>query len=101
MAKKSKIAKNEQRIKLTRKYYAKRMELKTIINDPEVPQEEKDLAYSRIRKIPRNANPNRVMNRCRITGRTRAVYRKFGVSRITLREMANNGLLPGVTKSSW
>jgi small subunit ribosomal protein S14 len=58
-------------------------------------------AFDKLRKLPRDANPNRVMNRCRATGRPRAVYRKFGLSRITLREMASQGLIPGVTKASW
>lgn len=101
MAKKSSIAKNEKRTKLANKYYAKRMELKKIIANPETPYEERMLAFDKLRKLPRNANPVRVQSRCRVTGRPRAVYRKFGISRITLREMASNGLIPGMTKSSW
>lgn len=101
MAKKSSIAKNEKRAKLANKYYAKRMELKAIILNPEVSYEEQQAAYAKLRKLPRDANPARVMNRCRVTGRPRAVYRKFGLSRITLREMASEGLIPGMTKASW
>ncbi len=101
MAKKSSIAKNEKRIKMANKYYAKRMELKKIILNPETSYEDQQAAYAKIRKLPRDANPTRIMNRCRVTGRPRAVYRKFGLSRITLREMASEGLIPGMTKASW
>ncbi len=101
MAKKSSIAKNEKRIKLANKYYAKRMELKKIILDPKTSFEDQEAAFTKLRKLPRDANPTRIMNRCRVTGRPRAVYRKFGLSRITLREMASEGLIPGMTKASW
>ena len=101
MAKKSSLAKNEKRIKLAAKHYAKRMQLKEIILNPESSYEDREAAYTKLRKLPRDANPVRVQNRCSITGRPRAVYRKFGISRITLREMASNGLIPGVTKASW
>jgi small subunit ribosomal protein S14 len=101
MAKKSAIAKNQKRMKLADKYYAKRMELKAIILDPKTSYEDQQAAYAKLRKLPRDANPVRVMNRCRVTGRPRAVYRKFGLSRITLREMASEGLIPGMTKASW
>ena len=101
MAKTSKIAKNEQRKKTVLKYSAKRKELKEIVRNPEIPYEERMIAFDRLRKLPRDANPNRIVNRCRMTGRARAVYRKFGLSRIALREMASQGLIPGVTKSSW
>lgn len=101
MAKKSAIAKNEKRAKLANKYYAKRVELKAIILDPKTSYEDQQAAYAKLRKLPRDANPVRVQNRCRVTGRPRAVYRKFGLSRITLREMASNGLIPGMTKASW
>ncbi len=101
MAKTSSIAKNEKRMKLANKYYARRMELKAIILNPETSYEEQQAAYAKLRKFPRDANPVRVQNRCRVTGRPRAVYRKFGISRITLREMASEGLIPGMTKASW
>jgi small subunit ribosomal protein S14 len=101
MAKTSAIAKNEKRIKLANKYYAKRMELKKIILNPETSYEDQQAAYVKLRKLPRDASPTRIMNRCRVTGRPRAVYRKFGLSRITLREMASEGLIPGMTKASW
>jgi small subunit ribosomal protein S14 len=101
MAKKSAVAKNEKRAKLANKHYAKRMELKAIILNPKSSFEEVEAAYTKLRKLPRDANPVRVQNRCRVTGRPRAVYRKFGISRITLREMASQGLIPGMTKASW
>ena len=101
MAKKSSIAKNEKRAKLANKYYAKRVELKAIILDPKTSYEDQQAAYAKLRKLPRDANPTRIMNRCRVTGRPRAVYRKFGLSRITLREMASEGTIPGMTKASW
>lgn len=101
MAKKSSIAKNAKRMKLANKYYAKRMELKEVIRNPELSYDERMIAFDRLRKLPRDANPVRIRNRCRVTGRPRAIYRKFGLSRITLREMASQGLIPGVTKASW
>jgi len=101
MAKTSKIAKNEQRQKLVKKYYARRTELKAVIQNPETSYEDRLDAYAKLRKLPRDSNPVRVTSRCRLTGRPRAVYRKFGLSRITFREMASEGLIPGVTKASW
>ena len=101
MAKTSSIVKNEKRKKMANKYYAKRIELKTIIHNPKTSYEDRMAAFDKLRKLPRNANPIRVQSRCRVTGRPRAVYKKFGLSRITLREMASNGLIPGMTKASW
>jgi len=101
MAKTSSVVKNTKRMKMVDKYFAKRMELKEIIRNPKTSYEDRMNAFEKLRKLPRNANPVRVQRRCRVTGRTRAVYRKFGLSRITLREMASNGLIPGMTKASW
>ncbi len=101
MAKTSKIAKNEQRKALVAKYAEKRAKLKAIIRDPKVPFADKQLAMSALAKLPRNSNPGRVRNRCVLTGRPRGYYRKFGLSRIALRELALRGELPGVTKASW
>lgn len=101
MAKTSSIVKNEKRQKMADKYFAKRVALKKIIANPETSFEDRMAAFDKLRKLPRNANPIRVQKRCRVTGRTRAVYRKFGVSRIVLREMASQGLIPGMTKASW
>lgn len=101
MAKKSKIAKNEQRKALVAKYAAKRAALKAIVRDPKTAPADQQLAIEALAKLPRNANPTRIRNRCNITGRPRAYYRKFGLSRIALRELALRGELPGVTKASW
>jgi small subunit ribosomal protein S14 len=101
MAKTSSIVKNEKRMKMANKYFAKRMELKKIISNPKTSNEARMAAFDTLRKLPRNANPIRVQSRCRVTGRPRGVYQKFGLSRITLREMASNGLIPGMTKASW
>jgi small subunit ribosomal protein S14 len=101
MAKKSKIVKNQKRIACAAKYYERRIELKKIIRNPESAPEDRMAAVRKLRKLPLDANPNRIMNRCSVTGRPHAVYRKFGLSRITLREMASNGQIPGMTKASW
>ena len=101
MAKKSKIAKNEQRIRCAAKYRERRIELKKIIKSPSTSPEDRMAAVRKLRKLPLDANPNRIMNRCSVTGRPHAVYRKFGISRITLREMASQGKIPGMTKASW
>ena len=101
MAKTSKIVKNEKRIKMAAKYRDLRVELKATIQNPQTSPQDRAAAVTRLRKLPRDANPNRIMNRCSVTGRPRAVYRKFGLSRITLREMASEGLIPGMTKASW
>ncbi len=101
MAKKSSIAKNERRKRLVAQYRTKRAELKAIIKDPKTPEEERDLAFLNLQKLPRNASPVRVRNRCVLTGRPRGYYRKFGLSRIALRDLALRGELPGVIKASW
>ena len=101
MAKKSKVVKNIQRQELVDRYRNRRLKLKSIVNDPNSSYAEKRLAYQKLEKMPRDANPIRVRNRCNLTGRPRGVYRRFGLSRISLREMANNGLIPGVSKASW
>jgi len=101
VAKQGKINHNNLRKKLVAKYAAKRAELKRICKDPLSPDAERELARRALEKLPRNSNPNRVRNRCALTGRSRAYYRKFGLSRIALRELAHKGELPGVTKSSW
>jgi len=101
MAKKSKVVKNQKRIACAKKYYAKRMELKAIISNPDSEPADRMAAVRKLRSLPLDANPNRIMNRCSVTGRPHAVYRKFGLSRITLREMASEGKIPGMTKASW
>ena len=101
MAKKSKIARNEHRKRMVEQYRERRLELKAVIKDPNRSQEEREGAYKMLRKLPRDASPTRVRNRCNLTGRPRGFYRKFGLSRIALRDLALRGDLPGVVKSSW
>jgi|TARA_B100000927_G_C16458460_1_gene466865 small subunit ribosomal protein S14 len=101
MAKKSMIVKNEKRIACANRYYEKRITLKKLISDPKTLPEDRMKAIKKLRSLPLDANPNRIMNRCSVTGRPHAVYRKFKLSRITLREMASQGKIPGMTKSSW
>ena len=101
MAKLSSINKNERRKKLVEKNAAKYAKLKAIANDESRDETERLIARLKMAELPRNGNPTRVRNRCEITGRSRAYYRKFRLSRIMLRELANKGLIPGVVKSSW
>jgi small subunit ribosomal protein S14 len=101
MAKKSSIQRNLKRQRLVAKFAAKKAELKKILKDPNTSDEAFFDAQRKLSKIPRNASKIRVRNRCSITGRPRAYIREFGVSRITFRELALDGKLPGVTKSSW
>ncbi|MCA9514050.1 MAG: 30S ribosomal protein S14 [Myxococcales bacterium] len=101
MAKTGKINHNEYRKKLAAKYAPKRAELKRIIQDPKMPEAERILARQALEKLPRNSNPNRIRNRCNATGRPRAYYRKFGLCRVALRDLALKGELPGVLKASW
>lgn len=101
MAKISKVVKNEKRKKLVAKYAGKRAELKKIINNPQSSIEEVDAAVVKLQEIPRDASPTRVKNRCSQTGRPRGYLRKFGISRVALRELALKGQIPGVVKSSW
>ena len=101
MAKTSKIQKNDLRRKMVAKYAERREVLKAVLRDSKSSDEAKDDARARLAALPRDANPNRVRNRCLLTGRPRANYRKFGVSRITFRELALLGEIPGVRKASW
>ena len=101
MAKLSSINKNERRKKLVQKNAAKYAKLKAIANDESKDDTERLMARLKLAEVPRNGNPTRVRNRCELTGRSRGYYRKFRLSRIMLRELANKGLIPGVIKSSW
>ena len=101
MAKLSSINKNERRKKLVQQNAAKYAKLKAIADDESLDDTERLIARLKMAEVPRNGNPTRVRNRCELTGRSRAVYRKFRLSRIMLREMGNKGLIPGLTKSSW
>ena len=101
MAKTSAIQRNLKRIKLTKKFLKKRNDLKLIINNKKLPLEERFAAQLKLAKIPRNSAKVRIRNRCEITGRPHGVYRKLKISRIALRDLASNGKIPGMTKSSW
>ncbi|MFM6974122.1 MAG: 30S ribosomal protein S14 [Agromyces sp.] len=101
MAKKSKIARNEQRKVVVERYAAKRLELKKALIDPNSTPEQREAARLGLQKLPRNASPIRVRSRDAIDGRPRGVLTKFGISRVRFRDMAHRGELPGITKSSW
>ena len=101
MAKQSMKEREKKRRKTVQKYAEKRTELKTIISDVKVSNEERWNAQVKLQKLPRNASPVRLRNRCRITGRPHAYLRKFGLSRIKLREAAMRGDVPGLKKASW
>jgi small subunit ribosomal protein S14 len=101
MAKKSKIARNEQRRVIVARYAERRAELKRLVKSPHTGEEERAAAVAELRRQPRDASATRVRNRDAVDGRPRAHLRKFGLSRIRFRDMAHRGELPGVTKSSW
>lgn len=101
MAKQSVFAKNAKRKKIVEKYAEKRKNLLEIAKDPNTSYEDQIDARRKLAQLSVNANPNRVRNRCEITGRPRGYIRHFGLSRITFREMALKGMLPGVRKASW
>jgi len=101
MAKTSKIVKNEERKAIVARYAEKRAALRAVIDSVTTSDAEKQEAYAKLRKLPRDSSKTRIRNRCAMTGRPRAYLRQFGLSRITFREMALNGLIPGVTKASW
>jgi small subunit ribosomal protein S14 len=101
MAKQSQINRDLKRKKLIAKYAEKRAELRKRLNDPEVSIEEKIDIQTEFSKLPRNSCPTRLNNRCAVSGRSKAYYRKFGISRIALRELSLRGELPGMRKSSW
>lgn len=101
MAKRSMVERESKRARTVAKYAAKRAELKGIIQDPSVSDEERWNAQMKLQKLPRDSSPVRVRRRCRITGRPHGVYRKFGLCRNKLREAAMRGDIPGLVKSSW
>jgi small subunit ribosomal protein S14 len=101
MAKLALINRNEKRRKAVAKNATKRAELLAIANNPKVGQEERYEARLKLQKLPRNASPVRVRNRCALTGRPRGTFRKFGLARNKLREIAMRGEIPGVIKASW
>jgi small subunit ribosomal protein S14 len=101
VAKKSMLAKNEQRKQTVQKFKARRDELIKIIKDPAASVDQKLEAYAKLSKMPRDACPVRVRNRCEVTGRPRGYLSKFKMSRVSFRELSLQGKIPGVTKSSW
>ena len=101
MAKKIKIARNDQRRVIVERYAAQRLELKKALVDPAGTDESREAARVGLQKLPRNASPVRLRNRDAIDGRPRGVLSKYGISRVRFRDMAHRGELPGITKSSW
>ena len=101
MAKTSSIEKNNRRRKMAARSAAKRKRLKDIANDLKRPAEDRFAARLKLAEMPRNSSPTRVRNRCELTGRARGVYRKFKLCRNQLRELASQGRIPGIVKSSW
>ena len=101
MAKTSSVEKNNNRKALVKRFAGKRARLKAVARNKALTMEERFAAQLKMAELPRNSAPNRVRNRCEITGRPRAYYRKVKMSRLALREMANQGLIPGMVKSSW
>ena len=101
MAKKSAVNRNEAVKALVAKYATKRAALKATANDESLPLEERFDARLKLAELPRNSAPTRIRNRCEVTGRPRAFYRKLKMSRIALRELGSNGQIPGLVKSSW
>ena len=101
MAKKSSIEKNERRRTLSKKFAGRRSRLKEIARDKKLPMEDRFAATLKLAELPRNSSPTRVRNRCEVTGRPRAFYRKLKMSRIAMRDLGGKGLIPGLVKSSW
>ena len=101
MAKKSMIARERKREKLVAKYASKRAALKEVIYDQDKPMEERFRASLKLAKLPRNSSAVRLHNRCQLTGRPHAYYRKLKISRIALRDLGSSGQIPGMVKSSW
>ena len=101
MAKKSAVERNDKRKRLVERYAAKREELKAIAVNEDLPLEERFQARLKLAELPRNSAPNRVRNRCEVSGRPRGYYRKLKMSRIALRELGSLGKIPGLVKSSW
>ena len=101
MAKTSMVEREKRRTKTVQKYAAKRAQLKELIRSPRTSDEARTEAQAQLQKQPRDASPSRQRNRCALTGRPRGVYRKFGLARTKIREVANRGEIPGLVKSSW
>ena len=101
MAKKSSIEKNNRRRKMAKQFASRRSKLKAIVQDKDLPVEDRFAATLKLAELPRNSSRTRIRNRCELSGRPRAYYRKHKLSRIALRELGSKGLIPGLVKSSW
>ncbi|MCC6984015.1 MAG: 30S ribosomal protein S14 [Bauldia sp.] len=101
MAKTSSVEKNNRRRRMAAQYAGKRAALKAIARDQKLSLEERFQAQLKLSKLPRNSSATRIRNRCELTGRPRGYYRKLGLSRLALRELSNQGMIPGMVKSSW
>ncbi len=101
MAKTSMVEREKRRAKIVKRYATRRAQLKELIRSPKTSPEERGAAQTRLQAMPRDASASRQRNRCAITGRSRGVYRKFGLSRVKIREVASRGEIPGLTKASW
>ena len=101
MAKKSMVEREKKRAKLVKKFAVKRLALKQVADNRELPMEERFTARLKLAELPRNSSATRLHNRCQLTGRPHAYYRKLKVSRILLRELGSSGQIPGIIKSSW
>jgi len=101
MAKRNMVEREKRRAKIVKKYAQRRAELKELIRSPKTSPEERAAAQARLQAQPRDASPSRQRKRCQITGRSRGVYRKFGLSRVKIREVAVRGEIPGLSKASW
>ncbi len=101
MAKKSSIEKDKRRRRMAKKFSGRRTRLKVIARDKTKPIEERFAATLKLAELPRNANPTRIHNRCEVSGRSKAFYRKLKMSRIALRDLGSKGMIPGLLKSSW
>ena len=101
MAKKSSVEKNERRRRLAKKFAGKRTRLKATAQNQSLTMEERFAAQLKLAQLPRNSAPTRIRNRCEVTGRPRAYYRKLKMSRLALRDLASRGLIPGMVKASW
>lgn len=101
MAKTNMVEREKRRERTVKKYAAKRTQLKELIRSPKTSPEDRAAAQAQLQSLPRDASPSRQRRRCQITGRSRGVYRKFGLSRVKIREVAMRGEIPGLTKASW
>jgi small subunit ribosomal protein S14 len=101
MAKKSSVEKNERRRRLAKKFSGRRSRLKAVARDKSLPMEDRFAAALKLAELPRNSSATRIRNRCEMTGRPRAYYRKLKMSRIALRDLGAKGMIPGLVKSSW